>query len=54
MNEQELKTLKEEALSALRDAAQKMYDYAAACEIGEERTKAFEMQRNIRHAVLVS
>tara|TARA_R110000744_G_scaffold64994_3_gene133540 strand:+ start:46 stop:210 length:165 start_codon:yes stop_codon:yes gene_type:complete len=53
MSEEELKALKEDALSTLRDAEQKMYKYAGACDLGDERTKAFEIYQNIRHAVLV-
>lgn len=42
--------LKCEALDSLKDAEQKMHKYAADCEVGDEREKAFEVYERIRTA----
>ena len=47
------KILKDSAFSALRKAEQKMHEYAASLDVGDERTKAFEIFENIRNAARV-
>lgn len=47
------KQLKAAALYALKDAERRMHKYAASCEIGPERTKAFAIYENIRRATVV-
>lgn len=51
--EQVIEGLKNTAFSALREAEVKMHTYACELEIGEERTKAFEIFENIRNAARV-
>lgn len=46
----ETKPLKHQALDALREAEAKMYAYACELDLGEERTRAFEVYENIRNA----
>jgi hypothetical protein len=41
-------SLKEDAFNALHEAVSKMYKYAAACELGPERTKAFAIHQAAR------
>jgi hypothetical protein len=53
MKDEELEELKKEAMSALREAEQKMHKYFAACEVGIERTRAFDVYQNIRLAARV-
>lgn len=45
--------LKNEAFAALREAETKMYSFAAFLDVGDERTKAFEVFENIRNAARV-
>lgn len=42
--------LKRDALDRLKGAERKMHEYAASCEVGEEREKAFEVYERIRVA----
>jgi len=46
--------IKELAFEALADAERKMYKYATCCDIGDERTRAFEIYENIRTASRVT
>jgi hypothetical protein len=41
-------SLKEDAFNALNEAVSKMHKYAAACELGPERTKAFAIHQAAR------
>lgn len=50
MTDKTVEQLKEEAFAALREAEKKMHSYASACEVGDEREKAFEIFENIRLA----
>jgi hypothetical protein len=45
--------LKDSAFSALRVAEKRMHAYACELEVGDERTKAFEIYENIRNAARV-
>jgi len=56
MTEEEIavKQLKNDAVIALKSAERLMHKYAAACEVGPERIKAFEVFDNIRTAVVTS
>lgn len=44
---------KEKAFAALRQAEKLMYEYACNLDVGDERTKAFEVYENIRTAARV-
>lgn len=44
---------KDKAFAALRDAEKRMYEYACNLDVGDERTKAFEIYENIRTAARV-
>lgn len=46
-------SLKNAAFKALCDAEKRMHAYACALDIGDERTKAFEIFENIRNAARV-
>lgn len=48
-----LQRLKADALKKLTEAEKAMYLYAGECEVGEERTRAFEIYGNIRTATRV-
>jgi hypothetical protein len=50
MNKEELANLKEIRDSAMRTAEKAAYSYACACEVGNERTKAFEIYENVLNA----
>lgn len=45
--------LKDSAFQALRTAEKRMHAYACELEVGDERTKAFEIFENIRNAARV-
>lgn len=49
-NEERLSRLKKTALDKLREAEIAMHDYARECDVGDERTKAFEVYERIRTA----
>lgn len=51
--DQVTESLKNAAFEALRDAEKRMHAYACALDIGDERTKAFEIFENIRNAARV-
>ena len=51
--DQVISSLKNAAFASLRDAESRMHKYASALEVGEERTKAFEIFENIRNAARV-
>lgn len=51
--DQVIESLKSAAFAALRDAEKRMHTYACELEVGEERTKAFEIFENIRNAARV-
>jgi hypothetical protein len=48
--DQIIESLKNAAFEALRDAERRMHKYASALDIGDDRTKAFEIFENIRNA----
>lgn len=48
--EEQITKLKEIALERLHEATAAMYDYARECDVGEERTKAFEVYERLRIA----
>jgi hypothetical protein len=51
MTEEEvIAALKKRRNELLKDAASVAYEYAAACDLGTEREKAFEIYENIRNA----
>lgn len=49
----ELEQKKEEAIKQITKAEKAIYEYACFCEVGEERTKAFQVYENIRTATAV-
>lgn len=51
--DQQISSLRTAAYASLRDAEARMHKYAAALEVGDERTKAFEIFENIRNAARV-
>lgn len=51
--DQVTESLKNAAFEALRDAEKRMHTYACALEVGDARTKAFEIFENIRNAARV-
>lgn len=51
--DQVIESLKNAAFAALRDAEKRMHAYARELEVGDERTKAFEIFENIRNAARV-
>ena len=51
--EREKILLRDSAVSALRKAERKMYEYASFLEVGDERTEAFECYENIRNATRI-
>jgi len=51
--DQVTESLKNAAFESLRDAEKRMHAYACALEVGDERTKAFEIFENIRNAARV-
>lgn len=51
--DQVIESLKNAAFAALRDAEKRMHAYASALDVGDERTKAFEIFENIRNAARV-
>jgi len=50
MSEEELMAMKKDAMNALQEAITKLHNYACACDIGDERTRAFEVFENARTA----
>jgi rRNA-processing protein FCF1 len=47
---EELEKLKEARNSAMRTAEKLAYAYACACEVGNERSMAFDIYENVRNA----
>lgn len=50
---EELDQMKQDALESLQVAITKLHNYACACEVGNERTRAFEIYQNARVAARV-
>ena len=53
MSEKTLEQLRDEMYAKQREAEQAAHAYAVACDVGQERTKAFEIYDNIRNATRV-
>lgn len=52
-NQNDLNELKKEMHKKQREAENAAYAYAIACEIGDERTRAFQIYENIRLSILI-
>lgn len=49
-----LDLLKQDLLEKHRAAEKAAYEYFCACEVGDERSRAFEVYENIRNATRVA
>lgn len=50
MTPEELKALKDKRDELMRQATAAAHDYAAACDVGDERCHAFDIYENLRCA----